>query len=104
MKNYKEYAQNYEKKKYSLKDNTFELETDTSMSKVIARWKKDAHDALVKKYNTSLTTEELNMIKLGIRYNDARIGTAGNNAIWHALTANTNYMAAVYYVGKVIQK
>lgn len=105
IKMYDEYATNND-----ILENDSEIEIDDEMSKVTAKWSRDNHEALVSNLNGGkATTKQLNLIKLGIRYNDNYLMYKKDESdkverdIWHSLNADTNYMAAVYYVGKVIQ-
>lgn len=101
---YDEYAKNYKAGIYEVKENTNEIVIDDATAKVAARWSKDNHEALVTNANGGkLTTKQLNLVKVGIRYNDKIIGTSGERDIWHSLNTDTNYMVATYYVGKVMQ-
>lgn len=105
IKMYDEYVINND-----ILENDNEIEVDEEMSKVTAKWSRDNHEALVRNLNGGkATTDQLNLIKLGIRYNDKYLMYKSGESdkverdIWHSLNADTNYMAAVYYVGKVIQ-
>ena len=106
---YHEYDENYYNLSHTIESNTSEIQVCDEMEQVTARWSKDNHEALVTNANNGiLTTKQLNMVKLGIRYNDARLAYDSTNAperdIWHALNTDTNYMTATYAVGKVIQE
>lgn len=108
LNKYKEYEKNSNNKSYEVKQSTGRLEICDEMAKVTARWSKSDHETLVKNANGGkLTTKELNLVKLGIRYNDAKLRSDDNNKyryIWHSLTNKSNYISAVFYVGKVIQQ
>lgn len=101
---YDKYASNYEGKTCEIEKNTNEIVIDEKAVKIAGRWSKNNHEVLVTNANGGiLTTKQLNLVKVGIRYNDAIIGTSDERDIWHSLNSDTNYMVATYYVGKVIQ-
>lgn len=96
----------------TIEENRKDLEINNTQIKLEARWSKDNHEALVtNNKNGNLTKAEVKMIKAGIRYNDAVLtGSADATKtneykmrIWHSLTRNTNYMAAINMVGRIIQ-
>lgn len=108
LNKYSEYEGSYKKISYKVKSNPNVINTCEAMGQVTARWSKDNHEALVSKANSgTLTTKQLNIIKVGIRYNDVKLLFDKNNYpnrdIWHSLNSDTNYMSAVFFVGKVIQ-
>ena len=116
LEHYNEYQKEYNKNNGSVKninidENKEKLIINNSQVKVEARWSKDNHEALVtNNKNGKLTNAEVKMIKAGIRYNDAVIPGSSDPSdtnkysmrIWHSLTRNTNYMAAINMVGKII--
>ena len=110
---YDEYDENFDNEKYAVKKNNNEIEKDDDTIKVTARWSKNNHEALViNNKNGTLTTAQLKIIRAGIRYNDAVLAGSTETSetqkykrnIWHSLTTQTNYMAAINLVGRVIQK
>jgi minor extracellular protease Epr len=108
LEKYDEYANNYNNKTYKMKSNDTDLNINTDMEKVTARWSKDNHEALItNNKNTNLTKKEVNMIKAGIRYNDLNLRKKEGEEyryMWHSTNREANFMSAIFYVGKVIQE
>ncbi len=109
---YDEYAKNYKEEMYEVEENNNEIKTDKEMERVTARWSQNNHEILVtNNKNGKLTGAEVKMIKAGIRYNDAVLSGSARNEdlvkykrrIWHSLDNDTNYMAAINWVGRVIR-
>ena len=108
LEKYEEYSEHYSDKKYTIEINQSDLKTNEDMIELTGAWSRDNHASLVtNNKNVKLTTKEVNMIKAGIRYNDRYLSpdaNTQNRRIWHSLGQESNFMSAIYYVGKVIQE
>ncbi len=109
---YDKYAENYEEGICEVEENDNEIIIDEAAARVAARWSQNNHEALVaNNKNGKLTGAEVKMIKAGIRYNDAVLSGSATNEdpekyrrrIWHSLGNDTNYMAAINWIGRVIR-
>ena len=111
--NYKQFDKNYGEKSDTIEKNVSKPIVCNEMAKVTARWSRADHVALVKtSYKGKLTSDELILIKVGIKYNDAKLSIGKGDEkvparrVWHGLAGpkgDSNYMTAMFFVGKTIQ-